>query len=320
MGILGTVDVIRPFVKTDYPAFVALYNRCRPEAPESKASVREFDSAYADDELLNLVAVQGAELIGAVWAHRDQAGERQVRLEMLAEPVMPLAETLYRTALEKLGPYRPSALIVRVRENWTDWRDFYGDKEFAELERMWESRLELSTFSPERFKEATARIADSGITLGTLADLPDMTATQRRLYETITQLLSDVPVREPLNIWPFELWQKRFWKNPARRPESYFLAFDGEAIVGVSELRAASRSDWLSTGLTGVKRAYRRQGVALALKVRAAQYAKTAGFAVISTQNHTTNRAMLGINEALGFVKEPAWLRLKKTLETAKPD
>ena len=308
------MSVLRPFAETNYPAFTALYNRCRPEAPESKASIRAFDDAYVDDELLNLVAFEGDKLVGAVWAHRDQAGERQVQLDMLAEPIMPLAEALYRVALEKLGPYHPSALIVRVRENWTEWRDFYGDKGFAELERMWESRLELATFVPERFEKLLARVADSGITVSTLADLPDTTATQRRLYKTITELLGDVPFHEPLNIWPFEVWQKRFWRNPARRPESFFLAFDGEAITGVSELRASSRSNCLSTGLTGVKRTHRRQGVALALKVRAAQYAQAAGFEVISTQNHTTNRAMLSINEALGFVKEPAWLRLKKTL------
>ena len=314
------MSVLRPFAETDYPAFTALYNRCRPEAPESETSIRAFDNAYADDELLNLVALEGDKLVGAVWAHRDQAGERQVRLDMLAEPVMPLAETLYRVALEKLEPYHPSALIVRVRENWTDWLDFYDGKGFVELERMWESRLELATFSPERFKEAAARIADSGITLGTLADLPDTTATQRRLYETIIQLLSDVPFYEPLNIWPFELWQKRFWRNPARCPESFFLAFDGNDTVGVSDLRTASRPGWLSTGLTGVRRTHRRQGVALALKVRAAQYAQAAGFEVISTQNHTTNRAMLSINETLGFAKEPAWIRLKKTFEIAKAD
>ncbi len=233
---------------------------------------------------------------------------------MLAEPITPLAETLYRIALEKLTSYEPSALIVRVRENWTNWLDFYGGKGFTEFERLWESQLQLAAFVPGSFTATLARVADSGITICTLSDLPDTTVTQRRLYEAVIELLGDVPFSEPLNIWPFELWQKRFWRNPARRPESFFLAFDGGNIVGVSELRATSRSAWLSTGLTGVKRKHRRQGVALALKVRAAQYAQAAGFEIIKTQNHTTNRAMLAINDRLGFVREPAWIRLKKTL------
>ncbi len=125
--------------------------------------------------------------------------------------------------------------------------------------------------------------------------------------------MGDVPFTEPLNIWPFAVWQERFWRNPARRPGGFFLAFHGAELIGVSELREGPRPDWLGTGLTGVKRAYRGQGVAFALKLRAAQYAKAAGVRVVTTQNHTGNRAILAINEALGFVKEPAWLRLKRT-------
>ena len=93
------------------------------------------------------------------------------------------------------------------------------------------------------------------------------------------------------------------------------MALDGDTIAGVSGLEEGSAPDKLSTGLTGVMRDYRRRGVALALKVRAASYAREAGFRSISTHNHTTNRVMLSLNEALGFVREPAWIGLKKDLE-----
>ncbi len=53
---------------------------------------------------------------------------------------------------------------------------------------------------------------------------------------------------------------------------------------------------------------------ALALKLQAAHYAKAQGGRVIVTQNHTTNRPMLGLNETLGFVRQPAWITLKKVL------
>ena len=53
---------------------------------------------------------------------------------------------------------------------------------------------------------------------------------------------------------------------------------------------------------------------AFALKLRAAARAKAAGVAVLPTQNHTVNGAMLAINGALGFVRQPAWVRLKKPL------
>lgn len=302
---------LRPFEEADYPAFTALYNRCSSEALESEASLRAFNSSFGDEERLNIVAVQAGELVGAAWAHPDQTGEKRVRLDIIADAAAPggLAETLYEKALGRLLS-EAKTLVVRVREDRKDWLEFYAARGYSELERMWESRLTLAGFDPEPFAGVLARVAQTGIQIKTLSEFPDKKVTQRRLYEAMVELLGDVPFHEPLNIWSFEVWQRRFWEHPSRRPESFFLALDGETIVGVSELRDEVRSGWLGTGLTGVKRAYRRRGIALALKLSAAQYAKDAGFEVVSTQNHTVNRAMLTINEALGFVREPAWIKL----------
>lgn len=238
-----------------------------------------------------------------------------MRFDLEAWPdVAALPETRYRALLEGLEPYHPAALLVRVREEWTDWLRFHEARGFRELERMWESRLEPQAFDPDRFAGAAERAHAAGITFKTLAELPDEEATQRLLHETVVELLSDVPFHEPLNIWPFALWQERFWRNPTRRPEGFFLAFDGPELVGVRELRAGPRPDWLQTGLTGVRRSYRGRGVAFALKLRAAAHAKAAGIGVLTTQNHTVSRAVLAINGGLGFARQPAWIHLKKAL------
>jgi hypothetical protein len=66
---------------------------------------------------------------------------------------------------------------------------------------------------------------------------------------------------------------------------------------------------------------HRRRKIALAMKLRAIEYARSVRSPVIRTGNEMNNRAMLSINEMLGFVKQPAWLVLvNKLREEEAPD
>ena len=46
-----------------------------------------------------------------------------------------------------------------------------------------------------------------------------------------------------------------------------------------------------------------------------ALHALARGAGTIVTRNHTGNRGMLGINERLGFVADPAWLTFRLDLD-----
>ncbi|HEX2863294.1 MAG TPA: GNAT family N-acetyltransferase, partial [Deinococcales bacterium] len=104
--------------------------------------------------------------------------------------------------------------------------------------------------------------------------------------------------------------------RPGFLPEGMFLAVtpDGE-YAGLTGMMASAAEPVLYIGLTGVGRAYRRRGVAMALKLRAAAFAAERGIEEIRTWNDSTNRPMLAINEALGFARQPAWVKLRKTME-----
>ncbi|HEX7023168.1 MAG TPA: GNAT family N-acetyltransferase [Trueperaceae bacterium] len=309
---------LRSMIDADDAAFVAFYNLCRPESPTSLEDLRFVDRAYGQCDVLHRhVLERDGQLVGASLYATEHTGIGQYRMDLVVDPrenLEPLGDRLYHCVMQCLKPLNANALIVRIREDWSEWLRFYHERGFAELERMWESRLDVGAFDPTSFVWAPARAAAEGITFKTLAELPDDERTRRRLYETVVELLHDVPQREPHNIWPFEVWQERYWNHPNRSPESHFLAFARDELAGVSELRKSKEPGRLDTGLTGVRRPWRRQGIALSLKLLAVAYAKRQGARIITTQNHTINRPMLSINEAMGFVKQPAWIRLKRLL------
>jgi predicted GNAT superfamily acetyltransferase len=91
------------------------------------------------------------------------------------------------------------------------------------------------------------------------------------------------------------------------RPENasaLFLAADrasGEWI-GFTRLNYSADPRYTHQAMTGVRRAYRRRKIALALKILGIQQARTRGVAEIETGNDSRNAAMLASNHKLGFV------------------
>ena len=111
---------------------------------------------------------------------------------------------------------------------------------------------------------------------------------------------------------------ERYWQNasdnPNFDPEAWFVAVKNGEYAGLTQLYRSAAPDLMHTGFTGVSRAHRGRGLALALKLTALEYAKSRGVREVVTSNAQSNRPMLSINEALGFVKEPAWIDFVKVL------
>ena len=83
----------------------------------------------------------------------------------------------------------------------------------------------------------------------------------------------------------------------------------GVSMLGISQ----AEPDKLNTWLTGVRRAYRRRGIALATKLHAIDFARKRGTRTITTDNEENN-PMYQINLRLGFERKPTWFDFEKKL------
>jgi len=98
-------------------------------------------------------------------------------------------------------------------------------------------------------------------------------------------------------------------------PGAYFIAKRGDEYVGVSDVSLfEAMPGGLTQGFTGVKREYRRRGLATALKLHGIVYAQTHGYKIIQTFNKPQQTAIRALNEKLGFQLVSENLVLEKCL------
>jgi GNAT superfamily N-acetyltransferase len=307
----------RPFnySDADYQTWADIANTVHPDYPQSIAQAKLFDQTRAKEDVVGSFIVEaGEKAIGRVHYEtpRNPLPETlAIFLELLPEYHQHM-NYLWDFLQGQLQSVKPKTLITVVTEIWPEYA-FYTSKGFHVYDSMWASKLDVNTFDPQLFEPYLEKTKQAGIRIKTLADFPHSEDSFRRTwYALIIELLQSVPSADPVVPWNYETWLARIPVNPNLLPEGYFFALDKDAIIGISELWESHQPKTLQTGLTGVKASHRRKGIAQTLKVKAALFAKDYGVQFVRTNNHQINRPMLNINEAMGFVKEPARLFLKK--------
>lgn len=313
---------VRPFAPDDYPDLARVRGAVFPEHPWSPEELRwEDEQAAADPRIRKgrLLALLGGEVVGfGEFSHNP--GAYHPRRFTLDGGLLPearglgLGRALYEEVLAAL-PVSPLALRANAREDGTRARRFLADRGFAETMRYWEATLEPKGFDFAPYEGLEERLRGEGIEIKPIAELSGEPGWREELHDLFSQARLDVPRAEPATPVSLERFAAFYLDAPGDPLDSLFVALDGQRYVGMSTLYGSEGTADMFTGFTGVRRAYRGRGIALALKLRAIRYALTRGAPRIRTDNSTENRPMLAINEKLGFAKEPVWLSLLKTFE-----
>ena len=318
----NALNLIPLATDADYERYAALFSAIMPPPPTTGAEVKSRDERRVRPGGRFLIERGGAEVGVAGFSQNEFVTDRArfglnilVRPDRLGEGIATGAQALL---LKEMAPFHPATLDTHCREDNAAGVAFLTNEGFVEVMREWESVLDVPVFDPAPFAEARTRPLAAGLRLTTLAEEQTRLGVEpaRRLLWELDKLVGpDVPSDAPEETPPFDEWNKVLLGGPGFRPEAFFLAVapDG-SYAGVSMLFHKMAVPDLSTGLTGVRRDYRRHGIALALKLMAIDYAKSQGAPKVRTENATTNRPMLSINEALGFEKEPVLICWKKVL------
>lgn len=316
---------VRVFTPDDYPAIAAIEKQNFPDYGHDANDMRRRDETRpAHIRWGRLVAEEDGAIIGHASYGQpvDMFHPHKFRVEVSVAPAFQergVGTMLYDALMEALAPFEPVTLRTQAQESRTPGLRFLEKRGFVEEMRDFESRLDVARFNAMPFAEAEKRVTDAGIVIKSVAELVDDPDRDHKLYELDWAVTLDMPSPDVLTKPAYEVFRTNAFDNPNYLPSGWFVALDGDKYVGESQLWKGQGEADLYTGATGVLREYRRKGIALALKLRAVAYAQSVSCPRVKTWNCTTNRAMLSINEALGYEKEPAWITYVKHLipETA---
>jgi mycothiol synthase len=135
-----------------------------------------------------------------------------------------------------------------------------------------------------------------------------------RLHELYVETEDDVPMQFPIDQMSRDDFEALMLGRKLL-PEGFLVAVDGDEFVGLTQPdRVDGDDDVIAQEMTGVAAKARGRGIATALKVAAATWAKDTGYRSIRTYNAKSNAPMLAVNEKIGFVRDRGYIEFCKDL------
>lgn len=317
--------IIRPVQPADYPALAAFYATNFPnEAPILAAQLQAQDGELAQARIAGrLLAFDGAQTVVASLIYSEAKARTDPLGAFWLYPCWPVGwgnerhyDRLYTGVQQALAPYQPRKLQGMAREDDRELVAFFQRHHFHLAMQSFGANLDPTTFDPTPYAACEERLHTAGFVIKTYAELADDPARDRKLYALVDQVNQEMPNIGHFDDQSFDQFVADHLHSPAMRPDAYFVAVHGADYVGVSELFASDDPAVFDTRTTGVLPAYRRLGIALALKVRAIRYAQTHGASRVTTGMDAANTPIVTLNQRLGFVPEPLWLTFAKALVT----
>ncbi len=206
--------------------------------------------------------------------------------------------------------------VVRVRENIKNEIRILERRGYRERRRGRQWELDL-TAHRERLlagaEDGRERMRKQGVHVLTLdRDIDRDRLT--KLYEMSTMGERDIPTTVPMHAMSYDEWHHLWFDNPGTRADRFWIAREGDAIVGLSAIEYPPTRGVPWTAFTTTARSVRGRGIARALKYETIAQAIALGVERIRTQNDGENAPILHLNAEMGYVPIDPVIELHREL------
>jgi mycothiol synthase len=313
--------IVRDFRSDDYAGAERVYRAACPGQDFTAERLRFSDEQREPGRRYRRWIAQADASIVGVALYDQPAAANHPRRFALNLAVLPeyagqgIGTALYEQLSRALAPIDPISLLVPdVPADGLRARAFWQRRGFQEALRSYGSRLDLAEVDAKWLLENDRR---PQVEVKTLRELTSDPQCARKLFELLSETEADVPLPTPRAPLDFTHFRAHMLCAPQLNPDSFFIAIsplDGE-YLGLSILWRSVDGHTLRSGMTGTRRAQRRRGIALSLKLRGIRWALTQGYRQIRTSNESTNRPILSLNDRLGFVRDRISIDFVKKLK-----
>jgi GNAT superfamily N-acetyltransferase len=289
---LSGLSVARVRTDADVEDMVAVRTQADPEHPPRFDNLRH--NLDSDPELRYLIARLDGAPVGCGFVEPAPAEFARAHVVVVPDARRRgVGSALLSQASKRARELGKTELQGEVVENDAESRAYLERRGFWIDGGEQAVALDLTSFQPPAVEPP------DGIEIVSRAERPDVV---ERMYAVSLDAERDIPGFAGDR--SFEAFRAQDVDRPSVRPELTFVALAGDEVVGYAALHAFGAD--AHHGLTAVKRAWRRRGVATALKRAQMAAAKDAGFRRLVTESETRNVPMRTLNEQLGYRPEPS--------------
>ena len=301
---------LRPATLDDVGIVADLDATRDPEDPRDPEMMRYWWTSGSLSQVYSrLVAMHEGTAVAFIGASHERWGDAPerfgsirvvIRSDMWSEPE-------YARLIGKgeawLGSEGVVNVVARVREDFRHELDALGRIGYREVRRQNFSELDLVAHRDELLRDLSRerrKMKVQGVTMLTLSEEnpPDRLA---KLYEMAVAAEQDIPSTVPIPRQPFDEWMRVTFDDPGVREDRFWIAREGEAIVGLSYLEFPPVRGLPWTAFTATSKEVRGRGIARALKYESMAQAIELGYKRVRTANDGANAPILHINQEMGY-------------------